>query len=535
MTQDLIMKTILPRPQRKEKGQILVIMALIFIGLIAIIGLALDLGSMYVNYARLTRAADAAALGATTQFKKNVTTATLQKAARELLVMNGVSDETLASVLIDTCTSTKADLVRFPGGAGDPALCTSPPRKIVRVIANQNVPMYFMSVVGIPSVPIRVSVVSEAAAVDLVLVLDRSNSMGFFKEDGSPFPNPKPDPWICNQAHPLTASMPVGEEVNRGNWTGDCHPFHEVKVAAFTFIEQFMDPEYDRIALVIFDRLAYRVNFGTSGSPIYLLGKGMGIGDPKGTLEDAIRKTWMYDGYASGSTSNGDSRSPINYSSKGQNCGWTTSDSDPTADFLPCRLFDAGGTFQRIDCYGFYINNFSACGGTNIGMALSAAASTLASSGRQESLWVTILLTDGIPNIGYGVDAGGNPGYFCPAGRPRSPDNAGLDPWCSDRDVDPDHRHGIDEIDDYDVLDYTMDQADVLADGVNSIIFTIGMPPDVTATNYSDSVDHPQMGATLLDYIAEKGQTGNYYEASTAELRKVFLTIANKIGTRLTK
>jgi len=80
--------TALPTHRKYEKGQILVILALVFIGLIAIIGLAVDLGYLYVSYARLRRAVDAAALSATTQFKKNVLPITLDKAAREFLILN---------------------------------------------------------------------------------------------------------------------------------------------------------------------------------------------------------------------------------------------------------------------------------------------------------------------------------------------------------------------------------------------------------------------------------------------------------------
>ena len=54
----------------KEKGQIIVILALMFIGLIAIVGLAVDMGYLYVNYSRLRRAVDAAALSATSQYRK---------------------------------------------------------------------------------------------------------------------------------------------------------------------------------------------------------------------------------------------------------------------------------------------------------------------------------------------------------------------------------------------------------------------------------------------------------------------------------
>ncbi|MCX6064226.1 MAG: hypothetical protein NT121_00490, partial [Chloroflexi bacterium] len=42
-------------------------------------------------------------------------------------------------------------------------------------------------------------------------------------------------------------------------------------------------------------------------------------------------------------------------------------------------------------------------------------------------------------------------------------------------------------------------------------------------------------GSSLLTYIAEKGLTGGYYQADANELNKIFLAIANKIATRLTR
>ena len=49
------------------------------------------------------------------------------------------------------------------------------------------------------------------------------------------------DPVSCNSSHPTAAEIPY----NGGSpalWTGDCHPFQEVKAAAFSFVENFMDP-----------------------------------------------------------------------------------------------------------------------------------------------------------------------------------------------------------------------------------------------------------------------------------------------------
>ena len=138
-------------PTRKhEKGQILVIMALVFIGLVSIIGLVVDVGYLYVSYSRLRRAVDAAGLSATMQFKKNVTVDTLQKAAREFLVLNGVPNSDSLAADVDTCDTLP----------GDPELCPTDPnaihRKLVRVTAQEDVPMFFLAVLGLHSVRARV-------------------------------------------------------------------------------------------------------------------------------------------------------------------------------------------------------------------------------------------------------------------------------------------------------------------------------------------------------------------------------------------
>ena len=76
----------------------------------------------------------------------------------------------------------------------------------------------------------------------------------------------------------------------QAQWTGDCHPFHEVKTAAFSFVEKFMDPARDRVAIVVFDNQAYPVNFGTADAPVYLSAD-------RAAVEDAIRHLWIYDGF----------------------------------------------------------------------------------------------------------------------------------------------------------------------------------------------------------------------------------------------
>ena len=504
----------------------MVIMALVFIGLVAIIGLVVDVGYLYVSYSRLRRAVDAAGLSATVQFKKNVQVETLQKAAREFLILNGVPNSDSLAAQVDTC-DTLPD---------DPELCPIDPgsihRKLVRVTASEMVPMFFLSVIGLHSVPIEVSTIAEAATIDVVLVIDRSESMGIYKADNStryPIGSIALDPYQCNDTRPTTT--PDGSATNL--WTGNCHPFHEVKSAAVSFVNEFMDPDYDRVAIVVFDNEAYPVNFGTTASPIY-------FSADQEQIRTALRGLWMYDGFRDDG-SGADRRAPDRYyemqtidgvltkvALKGHSCAYkqyiggepadTIFDPLPGADEPPCRLLNINAGFYTIDCYGRWNNqlygtpdDFSRCGSTNIGRGLWWAAHIFSLEAREESLLVTILLTDGTPNAGYDED--NKP--ICPLS------TRGFDMRCNDND--PTTRHYFaDDPSHYDTDDYSRDWADALADPdkVGSLIFSIGL----------GNVSPP-----LLDYIAQVGNTTSYYQADPQDLQKIFLAIANKIATRLTK
>ncbi len=504
------MKNILAK---REKGQVLVIVALLFIGLIAIIGLAIDMGYYYVSYARLRRAADAAALGATSQYKKTATAAelasNLDKTAREFLILNGVTSPT--SVEIQTCETTP----------GDTYLCGTPRRKLVRVNVSESVPLYFLSVVGFKSVPISASATSEAASLEVILVIDRSESMSLFKPDLVERYDSPLDPKLCNENH-------------------YCHPWEEVKDAAHDFADKLFYP-YDRVAIVTFDQIPIKV---------------LSLSNDKNAILNAIDGLSIYEGIQTGS---GD-------------CGYSyPNPPDPPFDLGgPCRLFEyengdytTGNKigYKWLDCPSDYpsMNDPSKCQTTNIGGGLRMAASIFsdaAEGAREEALWVSILLTDGVPNAAYDEDS--DP--ICPNytwtsswGNPKCRDRNALVRHCYDNGGDVDTSisplckgHDIIVVPGepapavnptlYDADDYARDQADILFAGVNSIIFAIGLGPQVTSTS-SQVTDPgtPAAGATLLQYIAMRGDTDNYYQADPDQLNKVFLAIANRIATRLTR
>ncbi len=68
------------------------IVTLSVIALVAVVGLAVDTGILYLNNGKLRRAVDAAALAASSQFREGYTTAEMSKSAVEFLKLNGIND-----------------------------------------------------------------------------------------------------------------------------------------------------------------------------------------------------------------------------------------------------------------------------------------------------------------------------------------------------------------------------------------------------------------------------------------------------------
>mgnify|MGYP001586047822 CR=1 FL=1 len=210
---------------RQSRGQILVIVALAIVVLIAIVGLSLDVGLMFIDNARLRRAVDAAALSAALQFRENYERADLARSAIDILTLNNVLDLTVVIEICDTSiptyetwslSHTAAELSVLPPGDHvfhNDNLCAIPPRKMVRVIAHDQVNLAFLPVIGINHATIEADATSETASIDLVLVIDTGESMTY----DAPAGDPLRDPSVCN-VEDTGDGMPC-----------ECHPFEEVK------------------------------------------------------------------------------------------------------------------------------------------------------------------------------------------------------------------------------------------------------------------------------------------------------------------
>jgi len=551
---------------KREKGQILVLMGLLFIGLIAVVGLAIDMGLVFVAYSRLNRAVDAAALAATGEFKRNYQIADMRAAARQMLALNNVDLTNSTNIEINTCKSVLADT-----GVTDPELCTTPQRKLVRVVVNQDVPLYFLSVLGIRTAPIQVKAVSEAASLDVMLVLDNSPTMAFNAPRGPTTPLVR-DPIICNTMDPYgtsTATPPYDGTYTGGpdGLPGECHPFEEVKWASISFANR-LNFEYDRLGIVTFNRTPHigETMYGVSYSGLPLYGNIPDNPSTPGneselaaqTVIDAIKAMEVYEGSGK--------------------CPWTTANK---ADFPndesmePCSIYrihdDGTQYYWNVDCPATNQPpyNPSRCTLTNIGGALSLALGSLQGelgpyepfvpfvpTVRKESVWVIIILSDGRANAAY------NPDPICPSY------TWGRTPQC--RDKDP-YLRRTDSNADYDADDFARDVADVVAR--NSVFtFAIGFGDNLMLRDdtlpsvvYSASncipasttynMDNPLIipapvppcstGQELMGYLAVGAAkkvdlptfAGTFYNVGNDpdKLERVFLDIYNKLTTKLTK
>jgi Flp pilus assembly protein TadG len=487
------------RFRKMDGGQVLVIVALSMVVLIAIMGLALDVGTIFIDNARLRRAVDAAALAAALQIREGYNPANLEPAAKDFLNLNRIHWTSIDVVYCDLVTNTPADLCSSTGGL---------PRKLVRVYVEADAYLNFLAVLGINQVQISATATSETASIDMVLVIDRSESMTYNYAVGQVNADGKQmrDPSVCNDP---AIHSPQG-------YPGDCEPFNTVKDSAIKFVNRFMFEPYDRVAVVTFDKDPHmNLHFTTDKTDVIT------------TIENLT----VYPGEGV-------------YDSGGGN---------------PSRLYAANGDYLGLQCpFAFHpavpgdTNNPSPCTTTNIGGALLDAGNEFSAPHpgevvRQNSLWVVVLLTDGVANAGYGGDP---QQYYCPDG---TWFGQGTVPFlCNDAIGATRHTYTDPPIN-YDAEDFAYDKADFVGTplnpaiiGQNAYIYTIGLGPQVTLRSRVDCSskdingnclidDGTKLGEKFLKYAAQVGR-GIYYPApTTAELDVIFQSIANNIATILTK
>jgi len=508
-----------PVVKQKERGQVLIVLAFSFVVLLLFVGLAIDLGYVFIRRLELYRATDAAVLAAAGQIREGRTYAELRAIAREVMELNGASPET---IVVETCeTAIVAD---------DPDLCKVPRRKLVRITSEASVPLTFMTLVGFYEVGVSAEAIGEAASMDVVLVIDISESMTWDASDEMR------DPYQCNSADPSGSD----------GYPGECQPFEKVKIAAAQFASRILNKtpllEEDRLSIVTFAN-------GWSSSP----NEGThyrtaGWSNDRDQIMNIIENLSVYepgicyDEFGSIVTEYGACRS-YDY----------TDPADPVYvgfDCISCRDYFAS--------YGFY--DLSTLTSTNIGGGLLLGGNMFALQTREDSLWVVVLLTDGMANatiMDTGDDVTSFPTYpigFCPY----DPDP----PLCQDKNVNVRHDNTSPL---YNADDYARDMADFVgcmpispsgycnSTGQGAVIFAIGLGNGVLDS--TNEVGNKPYGASLLRYIANVGYDGdpdpgadpcagesdytnwcgNYYYSPTGDqLVRVFEDIASRIFTRIT-
>ncbi len=503
--------------KNSERGQAIVLIIFAFVGLVAMVGLVTDTGLVLIEYGKLKRSVDAAAVAAAQEYRPDPDTGDLnidlmENAAGTMLRLN--QTQNVSDIVVTTCEDP-ADI--------RPALCNPDPidnpvnnRKLVEVAASSEVSMAFLRVLGIRSVTLRASSVGEAATIDLVLIIDTSGSMAY-ETDGNPDQSSGDDPSVCNAAD-------------------NCEPMRRIKDVALEFVDSLIYFGYDRVSVIAMTGQSP----GADRDPVEIIP----LTFDRNSILFSIDTLRVYE----------------------------PRDCDGTETEGECLQY-INGSFNRAICeiYEMSSNDYwadpSSCPSSNIGGTLRLAQEALSGSGdannqRPEALWVVVALAGGPANATDSNDS--FPNGFCPP-------NTWLlgyqqDPWC--RDPYPSTRHSPDdtimytnphlnytdgpvEISIYDAEDYARDMADNLAamkSGTGVTIYTIGLGEQIRApargNGFQIIPDEPPPAEFLLEYIAEEaGNTlnpdinhGNYFYAPTSQtLRNIFDIIARNIATKISQ
>jgi hypothetical protein len=178
--------------RRSQRGQSILLLAFAFIALIAFVGLVTDIALLFVRYAALRRAVDAAAIAAASQVREGSDFATISVIAEQYIELHNIDPR---SVLVESC---ETDIHKWRLGLGPwegephPEAAYSPvsrympetelcdwndPRKLIRVSAQIESPTTFLALLGIDSITLEATSVGETAVLDVALVIDTSESM----------------------------------------------------------------------------------------------------------------------------------------------------------------------------------------------------------------------------------------------------------------------------------------------------------------------------------------------------------------------
>jgi hypothetical protein len=214
----------------RERGQVIVLIAIGMLAMIAVVGLATDATIVYKTKQELQRAIDSAALAAAYKLP-NQSNAT--QAAYEFTRLHGY----------DFDPSTNPLQIIFP--------VFDPPRKVINVSGSTDAKLAFMKIFGFQSIMVSADGIGESAPIDVYLVFDLSQSMTYDTHQPSPWP-PAGFP-NCNW-QPQSDCM-----AKYCNWARTCDPLDiHIKPAADYFIDQ-LDPQFDRVGVAAYDQSGSKI------------------------------------------------------------------------------------------------------------------------------------------------------------------------------------------------------------------------------------------------------------------------------------
>ena len=513
-----------------QRGQAMLLIALAFIGLAAFIGLTVDAGILFIQIGHLRRAVDSASLAAANQFREGRTLAEIEAAADEFINLNSLNPANAVIFICDIADKTATNTNPYhdvdlcpPDINGDLVHDDSPPRKFVRVEATMPVEFAFLPIVGWGSIDIRAEAISETASVDLVLVIDTSQSMAWDAVCGDGIDDDKYWELLINGVEDGVDDCTVGGTVGLAGAVeddygsdpaicndvdaaagiqGQCMPFEDVRDAALSLVNRMYFP-YDRMAVVSFD-----VN--------------------------AVHQLQLI---------------------------------DPNSD-KPSHIVSAIGNllvYKLPSCLGWdATKDPTGCTNTNVADGLKVGGNEFGLSLRQEAVPILILLSDGAANAA--TDDDGN--FICPNTTGVSEKPTWVEPFCRDGDfeIGP-GTYGAPDVEDMAVnRAYFVGCPDAnafdplltscTAPGQGAVVFTIGLGEELInntnchAATYPGGCE-PNQGEELLRFIAAIGDDGdpstdpcsgeptgqscgNYYYSPTGSgLTAVFEAIASRIFTRI--
>jgi len=217
------MKTVSERRRNNQRGMAIFFYATMLIFVIGCVGLAVDVGTIYMIRARLVAAVDAAALaaGRSVNLSNTVSEATTNAAAtaQQFFAANFPTGyfNSIGSATVTPTFTQEADGNGNPTGVLD-----------IQVTASVSAPTYFMNIFNVHSLSVSDTGTASRRGVVLVLVLDQSSSM-----------NTSADP-----VSGLTACQAMVQ-------------------AAGNFVNLFSP--FDYIGVLPFDITAHTTNNGTTG------------------------------------------------------------------------------------------------------------------------------------------------------------------------------------------------------------------------------------------------------------------------------